>query len=429
MAVRLLADHWPGLQLGGRAASVHAILARFPAEAPAADAELAALVAADELAQGSLEAAEQHLEVAAQGSASVPTARRGQWQVLLGILRLLLARQRGNLQRVAEEARRLQAMAEASEVAESALGEELRALALISLGIAEIWAARLKEAGPHLEQGVVLARRIGRPFLEFTGLAYQAPVEFERSFARAAECGMQAAELAERHGWTGQPAAGTAYMTIAAGLAWQGRPEEAEPWIQRAEATVRPEAEPATAILVYSVRGQLELTRGRNAAALAAHQAAERLSEHLTAPHFFTPTRSFLLHALVRLGDAGRAEQALADLGDQDRDRGEIRVAEAVLRLAQDDPRAAVAALAPVLDGSAPLVWRTWLVNAFLLEAIAQEALGDWVSRWRIGSVGRFSSSPDWSSWRGSRPPGCLRGGQRAACRRSSWPGRGESSE
>jgi LuxR family maltose regulon positive regulatory protein len=164
MAVRLLADHWPGLQLGGRAASVHAILARFPAEAPAADAELAALVAADELAQGSLEAAEQHLEVAAQGSASVPTARRGQWQVLLGILRLLLARQRGNLQRVAEEARRLQAMAEASEVAESALGEELRALALISLGIAEIWAARLKEAGPHLEQGVVLARRIGRPF-------------------------------------------------------------------------------------------------------------------------------------------------------------------------------------------------------------------------------------------------------------------------
>jgi LuxR family transcriptional regulator, maltose regulon positive regulatory protein len=178
-------------------------------------------------------------------------------------------------------------------------------------------------------------------------------------------------------GWTGQPAAGTAYMTIAAGLAWQGRPKEAEPWIQRAEATVRPEAEPATATLVYSVRGQLELTRGRNAAALAAHQAAERLSEHLTAPHFFTPTRSFLLHALVRLGDAGRAEQALADLGDQDRDRGEIRVAEAVLRLAQDDPRAAVAALAPVLDGSAPLVWRTWLVNAFLLEAIAQEALGD----------------------------------------------------
>jgi hypothetical protein len=48
---------------------------------------------------------------------------------------------------------------------------------------------------------------------------------------------------------------GTAFMTLAAGLAWQGWPEEAESWIQRAERTVRPEAEPATTILVYSVRG------------------------------------------------------------------------------------------------------------------------------------------------------------------------------
>ena len=111
-----------------------------------------------------------------------------------------------------------------------------------------MWAARLEEAERHLEQGVVLARRIGRPFLEFTGLAYQAAVEIYRSFARAAERGRQAVELAERHGWTDEPAAGTAYVTLAAALAWQGRPEEAEPWIQRAERTVRAEAEPAAAM-------------------------------------------------------------------------------------------------------------------------------------------------------------------------------------
>jgi LuxR family maltose regulon positive regulatory protein len=54
-----------------------------------------------------------------------------------------------------------------------------------------------------------------------------------------------------------------------------------------------------------------------------------------------------------------------------------MRIAAAVLRLAQDDPRAATAAVAPVLDGSAPVVWPTWLVEAFLLEAIAQDVLGD----------------------------------------------------
>src|SRR5262249_42304819 len=49
----------------------------------------------------------------------------------------------------------------------------------------------------------------------------------------------------------------------------------------------------------------------------------------------------------------------------------------AALRLAQDDPHAAIAALAPVLDGSAPVPWPTWLDQAFLLEAIARDALGD----------------------------------------------------
>jgi LuxR family maltose regulon positive regulatory protein len=54
LAARLLADSWPGLQLGGQAATVHVILAGFPAEAIAADAELATVAAADELAQGSI---------------------------------------------------------------------------------------------------------------------------------------------------------------------------------------------------------------------------------------------------------------------------------------------------------------------------------------------------------------------------------------
>ena len=79
----------------------------------------------------------------------------------------------------------------------------------------------------------------------------------------------------------------------------------------------------------------------------------------------------------MRLGETEQAEQALAGLGERDRDRGEMRIAAAVLRLAQDDPHAATVALAPVLDGSARVGWRSWLVEAFLLEAIARDALGD----------------------------------------------------
>jgi LuxR family transcriptional regulator, maltose regulon positive regulatory protein len=386
LASRLLADHWPGLYLGGHAATVHALLGGFPAGARAADAELAALAAADELAQGSLEEAKQYLTVAALGSMSVPARRRGQVQLLLGVVGLLLARQRGNLPAVIEEARRLQAVAEAPDAARydlapaarAGLGEDLRALALINLGIAEYGAARFGEAEPHLEQGVALARRVGRPHLEFTGLAHQAAVEIFRSFARAAERSRQAVELAERHGWTDEPDAGIAYQVLGSALVSQGRPDEAEPWVQRAERTVRADAEPAAAVTVHYTRGLLELARGRDADALAAFRAAERLGGLLAAPHYLVPpTQGRLIHALVRLGELEQAEQALAGLGEQDRDRGEIRTAVAALRLAQDNPHAAAVALAPALDGSALVSSRNWLVQSFMLEAVARDALGD----------------------------------------------------
>src|SRR5690348_3207677 len=235
LAARLLADHWYSLQLDGQAATTHQLLAGFPAGTRTADAELAALAAAEELAYGSLEAAERYLGLAERGMGSVPDARRAQAHLLLGITRLVLARQRWSLQAVAEEAR-LQAVAEASDTTQPRLGEELRALALISLGTTEFWAAG-EDPERHLEVGVALARRIGRPFLEFTGLAYQAAAGMYQSFTRAAERGRQAIELAERHGWADEPAAGLAYVILGAMLAWQMRPGEAGPWVSAPNAS------------------------------------------------------------------------------------------------------------------------------------------------------------------------------------------------
>jgi len=255
LAALLLAGHWPGLYLDGQAGTVHELLAGFPAGQLVADAELAAVAAGDELARGSLEAAGRYLGLAERASASVPDGRAGQAQLLVGIVRLLLARQRGDPPAVAEEARRLQALAEAPEAAQAGLGEELRALPLVSLGSIEYSAARFEEAERHLEHGVALARRIGRPYLEFTGLAYQAAIAFYRSFALAVERGRQAAELAERHGWTGEPAAGLASVGVARVLIWQGRLEEAEPWVRRAEHTLRAEAEPAAGLIIRAHRG------------------------------------------------------------------------------------------------------------------------------------------------------------------------------
>jgi LuxR family transcriptional regulator, maltose regulon positive regulatory protein len=381
LAARLLADNWPGLQLGGQAATVHVILAGFPAEATAADAELATVAAADELAQGSLEEAERLLGLAArrfEEPASVPAGRRGQAHLLLGVVRLLLARQRGNLPAVAEEARQLQALTEAPDAVPAGLGEELRALALINLGITEYWGGRLAEAEPHLEQGITLARKIGRPYLEFLGLAHRMSIATVRSspYALAEERARQTIELARRHGWTDEPAVGIAYIALAAGLIWRQQLDEAAEWVRRAERTLRAEADPIPAVAIRYIRALLELARGRDQEVLATFEAAQRLSRLLDAPDWpLMRARALRLHALVRLGELGQAEQDIAEIGEGA--SGEIRMALAALRIAQDDPHAATVALAPVLSGAVPVAPATWLSLACLLEAIARDALGD----------------------------------------------------
>jgi len=109
-----------------------------------------------------------------------------------------------------------------------------------------------------------------------------------------------------------------------------------------------------------------------------------------------------MLHAQVRLGDTARADAALAEMDPRDRESPEMQIVLAELRLAQDNPRAATAALAPVLGSSAPgtdsqgsPVYASqvgaiavsglgdtaealgWMVQAWLAESVAREALGD----------------------------------------------------
>ena len=402
LAARLLAGHWPALHLDGQAAAVHELLAGFPAETRAADAELAVVAAADELAQGSLEAAERYLTLAERQSASVPAGRGEYGRLLLGVVRLLLDRQRGNLPAVAAHAREVQAMAEVADAAQPGLGADLSALALISLGSTEFWATASADAGRYLDRGIALARQGGRPYLEFTGLAYQAMHEVYRSFARAAERGRQAVELAERHGWTGDPAAGMACMAVGAVLVWQGQPDEAEPWIQRAERTLTADTQPAAVLAIRPIRGTLELERDRNAAALAALEAGEALARRLAGQHYFAARiRALLVHSLIGLGQAERAGQFLAGLGEQDRERNEIRVAAAELRLAQGDPQAALAALAPVRQDPDPGdYWGFWPARADMLEAMARDALGD-----RDAADAAIERALDLSETSGDRTP------------------------
>jgi LuxR family maltose regulon positive regulatory protein len=379
LAARLLSDHWVSLELDGQAATAQALLAGFPADMVAADAELTALRAFDELERGSLEEAERRHALAARMSDSVPGDRRDHFHLTLTVQRLSLARQRGDLPAAVEEARVLLASVETWNAVQDELRDDVSALAVISLGIAETWSVRYEDADRHLEQGIALARRIGRPYLELLGLAHWAVVAYMLPSPAAADSGTQAIELARRHGWTDEPVAAAVCVAFGSQMLWQGRLDEAAPWLEQGLHVICEEADPVTALGLSYDRGVLELARGRDQDALAAFQRAERLAGRVAVHHpLAIKTRALLLHTWVRLGQAQRAEQALSEMDPAERESGETRLALAALRLAQDSPQAATAALTPVLDGSAPVMKpRGWAVQAFLLEGIARDALGD----------------------------------------------------
>ena len=233
LAARLLADNWLGLDLDGQAATVHELLAGFPAGAAAADAELAALAAADELARGSLEEAERYLgwrRGDSRAGVGAGRAGAGRCRLLLAVVRLLLARQRGNLPAVAEEARRLLAPAEAADAAEPGLGEDLRALALINLGIAEVVDGPLRGGGAAPRTG----HRPGAPDRAALSGGHRPGAPARHAAGRSVRAGSGAEPAGDRAGpaaWLGRGAGRRRRLHGARRRAgWQGRLEEAEAW-------------------------------------------------------------------------------------------------------------------------------------------------------------------------------------------------------
>jgi LuxR family maltose regulon positive regulatory protein len=379
LAAQLLWDNALALRLDGRGVVVLELLAAFPGHVVQQDPELIALMAVEKLNHGSLDEAQRFVNWAAQESDSVLAERRQRFEVRLGVLRLRIARGRGNLPAVFGEAQRLLAPVEAPDDDQIGLGELQRAMALIELGIAELWSAQLAGLDQHLEHGIALARRIGRPYLEVLGLGHWAFAAGISSYALAVERSTQAVELARRHGWAEEPIVAVAYLALGTVNVWRAQLEEAQTWLDRAERALRAEIDPATRMLLQQNRGLLELARGRENHALEEFMAAERHAELLVDGHpLATKMRAHRLQALLRLGQIERVEEAVGQMEAAVLETGEMRTALAALRLAQGDAPAATLAIAPTLDGSAAVsTHHVWQVQAFLLEALARDALGD----------------------------------------------------
>ena len=376
-AARLLADHSFSLTLDGQAQTIQALVRAFP-QGAADDPELALVRAADDLLHGHLDEAAAHLAVAETYVKTAPPDRQRRLRVAVVSLKLGLARRRGHLADIVEQARFLASPVTGESDEDIALDSDLRAVALYNLGIVEAWALGLEDAERHLQEGAILARQIGRPYLEVGCLAQLGFASRIRSFATTRQRCHEAIALAERHGWGAEPVIAPALVTLAANLVWTGELDEGERWLQRTARALQTDAGPGITQLLHLATGMLQAGRGRHHEALEELSAAEHLQSQLAGSHALaSQVTGWMLATQARLGQAGQARAALAALTDEQANAGEIRNARAVICLAEGDPAGALGALADVLDGTAPVIGPVTVVETQLLAALAHRALGD----------------------------------------------------
>jgi len=374
-AARLLADYSFSLTMDGQEQTVRALLQAFP---PGADyPELALIRAGYNLAGGRLDEAAAHLAVAEAYAETTPPDRQRRLQVAIASLKLALAARRGHLAGVTEEARFLASPVTGQSEEDIALSNDLQAVALMTLGTAEA-SAGLADAERHLKEGAVLARKIGRPYLEVRCLVQLGFASRIRPFATTRRRCQEAIALAERYGWGAEWYMAPALITLADTMVWTGEFDEGERWLQRTLRALQADTWADIRLLVHIVSGMLQACRGRSHEALQEFSEAQYLGSQLEGSHALaSQVTGWMLATQGRLGTPSEARASLAALADEQASSGEIHNARAVMCLAEGDPAGALGAVQDVLDGTAPVIGYGTVVEAQLLAGLAHRQLGD----------------------------------------------------
>ncbi len=377
LAAELLARHGFSLALDGSFATLRGLLERFPKNA-LDNPELAAFLAYGEVIRPSLESGQAYIALAERRAHEVPPERRALFQAMLTTAKLTLARWRGDYEAAIREVPPPLEPAATQGAGELAAENDVRAVALMTLGIVEVWAGATEDATLHLRDAADLAHRIDRPFVEQGSLAHLAIAAARHSVVTARDLALESLGILERYGWLSEPVVPLVMATLGAADALQGRFDDAEQWLTRAEQGLRPNAEPAKVILVRYGRGLQRIGQGRLGEAVSLLAEAHGLQSALVAADPVAVAAGALrAQVLARLGEPSAAREALGASTLRDRDVAETRIGLAAILLAEKDPRGALDALAPVRTGQVPAIVDFSLPNGYMLNAIAHELLGE----------------------------------------------------
>jgi LuxR family maltose regulon positive regulatory protein len=150
LVAALASEHWVPLLVRGELSLLRAPLERLPSDRARDDPEIALALAATLPDLGDEPAAGELFDRALARRGAVPAARRTRFDLGTAAVGLLRARQRGDLDKALAHAQVLLGDTLASTRTDAGAGE-LRALALVNLGIAQLWTGAYDDARRDLE--------------------------------------------------------------------------------------------------------------------------------------------------------------------------------------------------------------------------------------------------------------------------------------
>jgi LuxR family maltose regulon positive regulatory protein len=374
-AADLMAEHGLGLILRGDAATLQDLLGRLPGDLVQEDPELALLGAAERILSDDPGTAIARLRLADQREA-LPEDRRGRYALLLAVLSAAQAWQTGDLDRALAAGHEALALQEPAGAVGA--GDDERAVTLANLGAAELWAGELDAAEVHLREGQAVARRAGLGSLQLACTSQLAVLHAVRgALDPAFRLGRDALKLAEQRGWSSSTRVAGGYLALAWVHYHRDELVEASHHLERAAAVTGTHRQPSM-LAVAILRAKLQHAWGDLTGSLATVASARQgLTGSRPPAHLW---RWLVLTEAELRSAAGQAQPASALLEGL-RESGPLRAWEATvvarLQLAEGDPAGAATTVAPCLDGTAPGGFLVAPAEAWLLDSLARDTLGD----------------------------------------------------
>ena len=369
LAARLARERWLDLLLRGEVGALWPLVERLPADWTAEDPEVALAAAGALLDRGDHAEAAKMLERAAAAASRVPAERQSRFEVSFSALALYVARLRGDLDAALATGREL---ARRGALDPGVVDADLRALALVNLGIAELWTGELEAAGRNLERARGAADEAGHEWVVLIAVAHLAVLAgTEHDYARSARLARDAIGLAERRGWQRTWPAGAAFLALSAAEFLWDRGDDAARTVERAQHALAGTPErPLRAGLALMRTGVLS-AQGEAEAALAVLEAGvDELGDFPLLP---TIRDHFAIREAMLRAEVGDREQAAKLLEAAPRT---LRAAVVLgqFQLADGEPeraRETLAAWAEELEvEQTPTGVQGWVVDALALEAI-----------------------------------------------------------